>query len=142
MGDFLLQNLKFYGILLLVFIFGGVYYGCLETLWRGYTHWTMLVTGGACVLCLFLIGVFGEGKPLWQLCVSGCLFITAIELCSGWIVNLQLGLAVWDYSEKPLHYLGQISLTSSLFWLLLSFPGILLCRIVARLAGIERQSKG
>lgn len=123
---------------MLLFFCGGIYYGCLETLWRGYTHWTMLLTGGACVLCLFLIAVYGVGKPLWQLCLSGCLLITAIELFAGWIVNLQLGLQVWDYTGKPLHYLGQISLTSSLSWFFLSFPGILLCRIIARLAGIER----
>ena len=38
---------------LTVFLLGGCAYGLLEVLYRGHTHWTMLVTGGACVLTLF-----------------------------------------------------------------------------------------
>jgi|GEM_PF-3890739 len=29
-----------------VFLSGGGIYSALEILWRGYTHWTMAVTGG------------------------------------------------------------------------------------------------
>ena len=31
-----------------IYVFGAIGYGALETLWRGYTHWTMIVTGGFC----------------------------------------------------------------------------------------------
>lgn len=53
---------KFFGdgnesvyIEVLIFILGGAAYGLLETLFRGYTHWTMVLTGGACVLTLYLL---------------------------------------------------------------------------------------
>ena len=37
---------------LFVFFIGAAGYGLLEILWRGYTHWTMLICGG---ICFFLI---------------------------------------------------------------------------------------
>ena len=30
----------------IVFLIGGISYGIMEILFRGYTHWSMLVTGG------------------------------------------------------------------------------------------------
>ena len=36
-----------------LFLFvGGISYGLLELLWRGRTHWTMLLLGGVCFLCI------------------------------------------------------------------------------------------
>ena len=35
---------------LLLFPIGSAGYGLVETLWRGHTHWTMLVAGGVCFL--------------------------------------------------------------------------------------------
>lgn len=56
----------------------------------------------------------------------GCVIITALEFAAGCIVNLWLGLDVWDYSQKPLNLLGQISLGSSAAWYFLSAVGIIL----------------
>ena len=35
-----------------VFVMGGLGYGAIEILWRGATHWSMLLTGGICLLIL------------------------------------------------------------------------------------------
>ena len=35
-----------------VFSLGGLGYGGIEILWRGATHWSMLLTGGVCLLLL------------------------------------------------------------------------------------------
>ncbi len=113
----------------LVFIFGGIYYCFLEALFRGYTHWTMGVTGGACFLGLFFISIKGRKQPLLLLCLEGSLLITVLEFTVGCVVNLVLGWHVWDYSSLHFHLLGQISLLYSIVWFFLCIPGIRLCRI-------------
>ena len=40
---------------ILVFVLGGSAYGLMEILFRGHTHWTMVITGGACILTLYLL---------------------------------------------------------------------------------------
>lgn len=114
----------------LVYIFGGLYYCFLEALFRGYTHWTMGVTGGACFLGLFIITIKGRKQPMLLLCLEGSLLITALEFTAGSIVNLLLGWHVWDYSALRFHLLGQISLVYSIVWFFLCIPGVWLCRIL------------
>ncbi len=114
----------------LVFIFGGLYYCFLEALFRGYTHWTMGVIGGACFLGLFIISIKGRKQPLLLLCLKGSLLITALEFTAGSIVNLLLGWHVWDYSSLRFHLFGQISLLFSVIWFFLCIPGVWLCRIL------------
>lgn len=107
-----------------IFAAGGLTYGLLEIIWRGYTHISMFVVGG---LCLMIIGSMDEGESspclLWQACL-GSLTITAMEFTSGVIVNLVLKLDVWDYSMLPLNVMGQICLPYSVLWLVLSVPAI------------------
>ena len=45
-----------------VFVLGGGAYGLMEILFRGHTHWTMLVTGGACALTLFYLRAAACGQ--------------------------------------------------------------------------------
>ena len=59
--------------------------------------------------------------------------ITAVEFVTGCIVNLRLGMGVWDYSFLPFNLMGQICPQFTLIWLGLSFPGLLLCRAMKRL---------
>ena len=53
-------------------VFGGFLYGLLEILWRGYTHWTMMLL--AAVLCIPL-DLANEHMPwdlpLWMQAVIG-----------------------------------------------------------------------
>ncbi|MCD7847218.1 MAG: putative ABC transporter permease [Oscillospiraceae bacterium] len=109
---------------MVIFIAGGLTYGVLEIIWRGYTHISMFVVGG---LCLMIIGSMDEGGEapclLWQACL-GSMTITVMEFTSGVIVNLVMGLDVWDYSSLPLNIMGQICLPYSVLWLALSIPAI------------------
>lgn len=68
------------------------------------------------------IAVRGEGDPN----AEGGEYKQALEFATGCVVNLWLGLDVWDYSQKPFNLLGQISLGSSVAWYFLSAVGIIL----------------
>ena len=114
-----------------VFTAGGLIYGLLEILWRGWTHWTMLACGGACFTLMYIISASRLTAPeKLILCPA---VITAVEFVTGCIVNLRLGMGVWDYSFLPFNLMGQICPQFTLIWLGLSFPGLLLCRAMKRL---------
>ena len=103
-------------------------YVVLELGLRGYSHWTMFRLGG---LCFVLIGLLNEvipwGMPLLLQGVigSGCI-ITPLEFITGCVVNLALGWGVWDYSDMPFNLAGQISLPSSLLWIVVSIAAAIL----------------
>jgi len=87
----------------------------------------MLIAGG---ICFILIGLLNEIFPykvsiISQMFISA-LIVTAVEFISGYIVNIILGLNVWDYSDLPYNFLGQICLLFSNIWFLLSLPAIIL----------------
>ena len=46
--------------------------------------------------------------------------ITGVEFVTGLIVNVWLGLKVWDYSNLPYNVLGQICLLYVFIWFFLS----------------------
>lgn len=121
---------------LLVYILGGVLYALMELLWRGWTHWTMLLCGGLCFTLMYRISLFQ--MPLvfkWPLCAAA---ITAVEFLTGCLVNLRLGWGVWDYSGLPGNVLGQICPQFLLLWLALSVPGVALCAALRRwLSGLN-----
>lgn len=113
---------------LTLFVIGGLAYGLLEMIWRGYTHWTMLLLGGALFL---LIGGLNEVALTWETPlllqgVYGAVIATAAELLAGVILNIYLGLGIWDYSNIPFNLLGQICLPFSLLWVALSVIAIVL----------------
>lgn len=108
-------------------ITGGLLYILIETIWRGYSHWTMFVLGGICFLALGMINeVLPWEMPLWQQMLLGACIITSMEFLTGCIVNLWLGWHVWDYSGMPGNILGQICPQYFLLWLPVSLAGILL----------------
>lgn len=106
---------------------GGLIYAMIELVFRGRTHWTMLIVGG---LCFWLIGLVNEVMPwevvFWKQCLLGSLIVTVVEFFSGCIINLGLGWNVWDYSNLPLNLLGQICLPFSLLWILISAVAVVL----------------
>lgn len=115
-----------------VYLFGAVSYGLIEILWRGYTHWTMILTGGICFLSIYVVNtVFTDINILLRALISAVI-ITAVELTVGVIVNIKLGWNVWDYSAVKFNFLGQISLVYSFFWYLLSIPASILCVMINR----------
>ena len=110
-----------------VYALGALGYGGLELLFRGYTHWSMLLTGGLCLLLLYLIAVRSNWSRPKQW-IAGAAIFTTLEFLVGIIVNLQLGWQVWDYSDMRFNLMGQICPLFSVMWLLLSVPGLLICR--------------
>lgn len=110
---------------LIVYAFGGLAYVLLEILWRGWTHWTMLLCGGACFTLMYLISM--AAMPLWRKCLLSAAAITTVEFLTGCLVNLRLHWQVWDYSAMPFNLLGQICPQFLLLWLVLSLPGLWLC---------------
>lgn len=112
---------------LILFAFGGLCYGAVELIARGYTHWTMLALGG---VCFILIGSINEYIP-WEMPITkqmwiGCIIITALEFFTGSIVNVWLGWDVWDYSSEVWNVCGQICLKYSVYWYFISAVAILL----------------
>lgn len=115
----------------LCFAIGGVTYGLIEILVRGYTHWSMVLTGGAVLVLLNLINK-SRNIPLVYRCLLGMAVITSLELAVGMLVNIRMGWGVWDYSHKPFNFLGQICLHFCGCWLLISFPAYKLCDIIEK----------
>jgi len=110
-----------------LWLWGGFIFYCIELLWRGYSYPSMFVVGGVCFL---IIGGINNYLPwslgvVWQALI-GAAAVTIIELISGIILNIWLGLGIWDYSHLPFNLWGQISLTYSLIWVALSVAGIFL----------------
>lgn len=118
----------------LVAAIGGVVYCGMETLWRGWTHFSMGICGAVC-LCVFYRfeqKISFRRHPLLLRALLGGIVITAVEFIAGCIVNLGLGLNVWDYSAKPFDLLGQICLPMSLLWGVLCIAVFPLCDIIRR----------
>lgn len=115
-----------------LFAFGGIVYGLIEILWRGKTHWSMVLTGGAGFLALFKIFEKNKDASLFKKCALGSSVITAFEFVSGCIFNLMLKMKVWDYSKLPLNFKGQICALYSCLWGLLSIPISFVCKELQR----------
>lgn len=116
----------------LLFSAGGLAYGGIELLWRHRTHWTMMLTGGACFLALYKLYNRFPRLSLPEKCVLGSLVITSLEFAVGCVVNLTLNWGVWDYSKMPLNILGQVCLLYSVLWGLLCIPISSICRLINR----------
>ena len=93
----------------------------VELLWRGRTHWSMGVLGGLCFVLIGLLDEYWPDMPLWAQCVTGAGIVTALELATGLIVNVWLGLNVWDYADMPCNLWGQICPQFSAAWVGLSW---------------------
>lgn len=112
---------------LILWTIGGFLYFIIENLWRGYSHGSMFVVGG---ICFILIGLINEllswETPLWIQMIFAAGIITIVEFIAGCILNLYLGLGVWDYSNVPFNLLGQVCLSYFVLWFFLSLAGILI----------------
>ncbi len=108
-----------------IFLYGAVGYAAIEVICRGYTHWSMALTGGACLLLLFRINRRLARRGLLLRAAAGAAAVTALELAVGLVVNRWLGWGVWDYAAQPLNLLGQICPRYSLYWFCLALPVML-----------------
>ncbi len=113
------------------FLMGFFLYALVEIAGRGYTHWTMCLTGGLILALLYSLNR-RRTLPLLKHCLSGALLITAVELPVGIFDNLIMHWDVWDYSDLPFNFLGQICLFFSLYWFILCIPAYFICSAIRR----------
>lgn len=112
---------------MVLFLCGAVGYAGIEMVWRGHTHWTMAILGGA--LFLLLGGLnewFPWDMPLWLQCICGASIVTDAEFIAGLVLNVWLGLGIWDYSGMWGNLLGQICPQYIFAWVGLSLVAIVL----------------
>lgn len=101
---------------------GGIAYFYIEILFRGYSHFSMMVCGGFCFIGVGAAGRYILEKDrsiilnLVEIMLVGMLVITLMELITGYIVNISLNLNVWDYSDMKYNFYGQICPLFSFFW--------------------------
>lgn len=109
-----------------LFVIGGLIYFVLEMLFRGRSHWTMVVVGGVCFLiCGAINEIFDYDMSLLKQGMICAALVTGVELIAGIIINLWMGLNVWDYSNMPLNLFGQICLPFSLLWVGLGIVAVI-----------------
>ena len=126
-----LSNLALHGLFGLI---AGCIYLMIELAWRGHTHWTMLPLAAVIFVCA---GVLDEGEnppPVWKQVVIGTAIATALEFVAGLILNVWLGIGVWDYSDMPGNILGQICPQYNLAWAVLMVISIRLENTMHRIA--------
>lgn len=107
-------------------LLGGLMAYPIEGLWRipsngGWASIYMLPVYG---LCLLAVGSINQVPRFYNLSMRlqaliGTIIVLVIELFSGIILNIGLGLGIWDYSDMPFNILGQICLLYGIFWFLL-----------------------
>ena len=108
-----LKKLKKYALL---FTIGAVGYGAIEVIWRGNTHWSMLIAGGICFILFSLVAERFKEKNILLKAAICALGVTAVEFLFGVLFNLVLKMNVWDYSNMPLNILGQICPLFTVLW--------------------------
>ena len=112
-------------VLLLWAITGGVYY-LIEGLWHIGTNggWANIVMAPIGGFCGVLVGIMNENprfarKKMILQALYGAAVLVVVEFISGFIMNIMLGLNIWDYSTMAFNFMGQISLFFVLLWFLL-----------------------
>ena len=119
---------------LCVFLLGGTVYTLIEMLWRGYSHPTMTLAGGVCMLIVHvvnhLLGSRGGAVGFIAKCTVSAFYITFVEFIAGVILNLWLGLGVWDYSSMPGNILGQICPAYAAAWFAVSAAALKLSDLI------------
>ena len=116
---------------LFTFLMGYFIYSLIEIINRGYTHWTMSLTGGLVLTILYAINS-RRTMTVVKSCFIGSVIITAVELTVGIFDNILMHWDVWDYSGMPMNFLGQICLLFSCYWFALCIPAFYLCRLIQR----------
>lgn len=101
-----------------LFLLGGAGYCAVELAWRGFSHWTMFLAGGAALCWL----AFLERRPrarLFPAAVLGAAGVTVLELLTGVFCSVVLHYRVWDYRAEWLDLYGYICPKFTLYWLAL-----------------------
>ena len=112
---------------LFLWTLGGVIYYSLEMIFRGFSHWSMFLLGGFCLVFFAQQGIWtGWRAPLWKQVGWSVLFVTSCEFITGIFVNKIMCWNVWDYTDQPFQILGQVCLPFTIIFSGLCAAGILL----------------
>ena len=115
---------KVFKVLVIWFIFGMCYF-TLEGIYRipkgGYANIAMLFVGG---LCGVLVGSINQipkfyKMAVWKQAVIGTVLTLVVEYISGYILNIKMGLDIWDYSDMYFNLNGQVCFEFAVIWFLL-----------------------
>lgn len=117
----------------LLWVWTGTLYFFLEVIWKTAggrpetISWTMLLLA---ILLAVPLERFGAELP-WEmpLAVQSALCgaaITAVEFAAGLIINVWLGMGVWDYSAMPGNIMGQVCPQFLVLWAGLAALGIVM----------------
>lgn len=109
-----------------LFFIGSIVYMTMEIMWKGETHWTMGILGGICLIVIGLINELFSDIPILYQGFIGSIIITFLEYFSGMLLNVKLGLGIWDYSMLPWNVDGQVCLYFSIMWIFVSMFASLL----------------
>ncbi len=113
-----------------IFLLGGVIYSAVEVVTRGFTHWSMTIAGGICLMIIYHHFLTHPDDGILSHCLFGMITITSVEFIFGVIFNMILGWNVWDYSNMYLNFMGQICPSFSAAWFLISVPAVMICEAV------------
>ena len=116
----------------LLFILGAVGYAAIEVIFRGRTHWSMMIAGGLCLILFSMVSELLSGRSILlkaALCAVG---VTAIEFIFGVIFNIWLGMGVWDYSDRSFNILGQVCPAFTIIWAGIAIAFLPLADIINR----------
>ena len=122
--------MKNLGIYFSIFTVGSIFYPMIEITTRGYTHWSMSLTGGAAFLCFYIIYTSLNNKSIFIKSAYGMASVVSLEFTVGLLVNKLFNMNVWDYSNMKFNLLGQISLGFSACWYLVAFMSFCLFNII------------
>lgn len=115
---------RWYKLTVLWFCLGAVYF-LMEMIWRiprgELPHPAMIVVGGLCGLA---VGSINQIPAFYQLSARmqsliGTAITLVVEFLSGYVLNIRMGLAIWDYSGLPLNIMGQVCLGFGVIWFMI-----------------------
>jgi uncharacterized membrane protein len=101
-----------------LFALGGGVYVALEMLYRGRSHYSMFLAGGASLLLIGQLNRVTPRLPFFFRAAVGAGIITMVELAAGLLFNRDYG--VWDYRGQWGNWLGQICPLFSVIWIALA----------------------
>lgn len=100
---------------MLLWVWGGTVYFLLEVGFKTLTShperisWTMLVLAILLTVPVERCGAELPWEcPLWIQALTCASLVTVVELVAGLVLNVFLGLNIWDYSNLPFNLWGQI----------------------------------
>lgn len=118
---------------IIIFIFFGLLYYLIELLYRGYSHWSMIILAGLLGLLIGLLDEKNKNIPISIQAFIGMILATIGEGITGLIVNVWLGLNVWNYSDlRFTFFYGQCNLYFCIAWFVLSLICIKLDNVIRK----------